>query len=157
MIALGVALQRAGDRIDGGVWSCLSKPVKESELLDAVRSVVGVSSRTRARRAPAVSGQAQRSRLALDILLVEDNPVNRRLAQHVLEKEGYRVVAADNGAAALKTLEDKHFDLILMDVQTSISILSSWTCRCPGWTVLKLPGQFEAGKKLPANTLPSSH
>ncbi len=117
VIVLGSALQRAGDRIDGGVWSCLSKPVKESELLDAVRSVVGVSSRTRARRAPAVSGQAQRSRLALDILLVEDNPVNRRLAQHVLEKEGYRVVAADNGAAALKTLEDKHFDLILMDVQ----------------------------------------
>jgi len=117
VIVLGSALQRPGDRIDGGVWSCLSKPVKESELLDAVRSVVGVSSRTRARRAPAVSGQAQRSRLALDILLVEDNPVNRRLAQHVLEKEGYRVVAADNGAAALKTLEDKHFDLILMDVQ----------------------------------------
>jgi CheY-like chemotaxis protein len=64
-----------------------------------------------------VSGPAQRSRSALDILLVEDNPVNRRLAQHVLEKEGYRVVAADNGAAALKTLEDKHFDLVLMDVQ----------------------------------------
>ncbi len=50
-------------------------------------------------------------------MLVEDNPVNRRLAQHVLEKEGYRVVAADNGAAALKTLEDEHFDLVLMDVQ----------------------------------------
>jgi two-component system, sensor histidine kinase and response regulator len=116
VIVLGSALQRAADRIDGGVWSCLSKPVKESELLDAVRSVVGVS-RGRARRAPAVSGPAQRSRPALDILLVEDNPVNRRLAQHVLEKEGYRVVAADNGAAALKTLEDKHFDLILMDVQ----------------------------------------
>jgi CheY-like chemotaxis protein/HPt (histidine-containing phosphotransfer) domain-containing protein len=117
VIVLGSALQRAAERIDGGVWSCLSKPVKESELLDAVRSVVGVSSRGRARRAPAVSGPAQRSRSALDILLVEDNPVNRRLAQHVLEKEGYRVVAADNGAAALKTLEDEHFDLILMDVQ----------------------------------------
>jgi CheY-like chemotaxis protein len=117
VIVVGSALQRAADRIDGGVWSCLSKPVKESELLDAVRSVVGASSRGRARRAPAVSGPAQRSRSALDILLVEDNPVNRRLAQHVLEKEGYRVVAADNGAAALKTLEDKHFDLVLMDVQ----------------------------------------
>jgi CheY-like chemotaxis protein len=115
VIVVGSALQRAADR--GGVWSCLSKPVKESELLDAVRSVVGVSSRSRARRAPAVSRPAQRTRPALDILLVEDNPVNRRLAQHVLEKEGYRVVAADNGAAALKTLEDKHFDLVLMDVQ----------------------------------------
>jgi CheY-like chemotaxis protein/HPt (histidine-containing phosphotransfer) domain-containing protein len=116
VIVAGSALRREADRIDGGVSFCLSKPVKESELLDAVRSVVGAS-RGRARRAPAVSEPAQRSKPALDILLVEDNPVNRRLAQHVLEKEGYRVVAADNGAAALKTLEDKHFDLILMDVQ----------------------------------------
>src|SRR5882762_6209885 len=77
----------------------------------------GVSSRSGARRAPAESEPAQKIKPALDILLVEDNPVNRRLAQHVLEKEGYRVVAADNGAAALKTLEDKRFDLVLMDVQ----------------------------------------
>jgi CheY-like chemotaxis protein len=79
--------------------------------------VFGVSSRSGARRAPAAPGHEQRIKPALDILLVEDNPVNRKLAQRVLEKEGYRVVAADNGVAALKTLERKHFDLVLMDVQ----------------------------------------
>jgi CheY-like chemotaxis protein/HPt (histidine-containing phosphotransfer) domain-containing protein len=117
VIVLGSALRREADRLDSGVLSCLTKPVKQSELLDAVRSAAGVSSRSRARRAPAARRPAQRIKSALDILLVEDNPVNRRLAQHVLEKEGYRVVAADNGAAALKTLEGKHFDLVLMDVQ----------------------------------------
>jgi signal transduction histidine kinase/HPt (histidine-containing phosphotransfer) domain-containing protein len=53
----------------------------------------------------------------LDILLVEDNPVNRRLAQHALEKTGHSVVTADNGLAALAALEHARFDLVLMDVQ----------------------------------------
>ncbi len=117
VIVLGSALRREADRLDSGVLSCLTKPVKQSELLDAVRSAFGISSRSGARRAPAESEPAQKIKPELEILLVEDNPVNRRLAQHVLEKEGYRVVAADNGAAALKTLERKHFDLVLMDVQ----------------------------------------
>jgi len=117
VIVLGSALRREADRLDSGVLSCVTKPVKQSELLDAVRSAFGISSRSGARRAPAESEAAQKIKPALEILLVEDNPVNRRLAQHVLEKEGYRVLAADNGAAALKTLERKHFDLVLMDVQ----------------------------------------
>jgi CheY-like chemotaxis protein/HPt (histidine-containing phosphotransfer) domain-containing protein len=117
VIVLGSALRREADRLDSGVLSCLTKPVKQSELLDAVRSVFGTSPRSGARGASAAAGPAKRIKPALNILLVEDNPVNRRLAQHVLEKEGYRVVAADNGAAALKTLEREHFDLVLMDVQ----------------------------------------
>jgi two-component system sensor histidine kinase/response regulator len=119
VIVLGSALRREekGNRLDSEVLSCLTKPVKQSELLDAVRSVFDVPSRSGARRAPPASGRSQRIKAALHILLVEDNPVNRRLAQHVLEKEGYTVVAADNGAAALKTLEHRRFDLVLMDVQ----------------------------------------
>jgi len=117
VIVLGSALRREekGERLDSEVLSCLTKPVKQSELLDAVRSGSGIPTRSGARRA--APGRPQRIKPALHILLVEDNPVNRRLAQHVLEKEGYTVVAEDNGAAALKTLERKRFDLVLMDVQ----------------------------------------
>ncbi len=119
VIVLGSAMRREekGDRLDSEVLSCLTKPVKQSELLDAVRSVSGIPPRSGARRAAPASGRSQRIKPALHILLVEDNPVNRKLAQHVLEKEGYTVVAADNGATALKTLERKRFDLVLMDVQ----------------------------------------
>jgi signal transduction histidine kinase/HPt (histidine-containing phosphotransfer) domain-containing protein len=53
----------------------------------------------------------------MDILLVEDNALNRRLAQHVLEKAGHTVVSADSGVAALSALERTRFDLVLMDVQ----------------------------------------
>ncbi|HEX9389787.1 MAG TPA: response regulator [Usitatibacteraceae bacterium] len=60
---------------------------------------------------------AQKKRLNLAILVVEDNQVNRRLAQHVLEKAGHRVVAVDCGAAAIAETAQRTFDLILMDVQ----------------------------------------
>jgi len=53
----------------------------------------------------------------LNILLVEDNPVNSRLARHTLEKAGYAVVVAENGLAALSALEHTRFDFVLMDVQ----------------------------------------
>ena len=62
---------------------------------------------------PLAAGPARR----LDVLVVEDNAVNRRLAQHVLEKAGHAVVVADCGAAALSALERSRFDLVLMDVQ----------------------------------------
>ncbi len=119
VIMLGSALRREeiGDRFEAGVFSFLTKPVKESELLDAVRSVFDVSARRQARSAPAPSAPARRIERELDILLVEDNPINRRLAQHVLEKQGHRILAVDNGAAALEMLERRHFDLVLMDVQ----------------------------------------
>ncbi|TLY56149.1 MAG: response regulator [Gammaproteobacteria bacterium] len=52
----------------------------------------------------------------LAVLLVEDNSVNRRLAQMVLARHGHAITAVDSGAAALEALEHGRFDLILMDV-----------------------------------------
>jgi CheY-like chemotaxis protein len=53
----------------------------------------------------------------LRILLAEDNPVNRRLACHMLEKKGHTVVTAQDGREVLAMLEKETVDLILMDVQ----------------------------------------
>ena len=51
------------------------------------------------------------------ILLVEDNPVNQKMALLMLKKLGYRADKAANGREALAALEAKSYDLILMDVQ----------------------------------------
>jgi two-component system cell cycle response regulator DivK len=51
------------------------------------------------------------------ILLVEDDFMNMRLAQHVLEAEGYTVLGATSGWEALQQLKASTPDLILMDVQ----------------------------------------
>jgi len=69
--------------------------------------------------APALAGPARepaRTR-KLAVLLVEDNSVNRRLAQIVLARRGHTVTAVDSGAAALGALRQGRVDLILMDVQ----------------------------------------
>lgn len=54
------------------------------------------------------------------ILLVEDNPINRKFAQSFLKKAGYRVVTANNGQEALKLCEQEKFDVILMDCQMPV-------------------------------------
>ncbi|HEY8536778.1 MAG TPA: ATP-binding protein [Vicinamibacterales bacterium] len=60
---------------------------------------------------------AARTDAPLTVLLVEDNPVNQRLAQEILERRGHRVVLAGNGREALARLEEGRPDLVLMDVQ----------------------------------------
>jgi signal transduction histidine kinase/HPt (histidine-containing phosphotransfer) domain-containing protein len=56
-------------------------------------------------------------RRRLQILLVEDHPVNQRLVTCLLEKQGHAVVVVGNGHAALEAFAQQAFDLILMDVQ----------------------------------------
>ena len=78
-------------------------------------------SRTRAAATSGVSaagiGLASSESPPLRILLVEDQLANRRLAQALLEKRGYRVEMAHNGCEALELWQEQAFDLILMDVQ----------------------------------------
>ncbi len=51
------------------------------------------------------------------ILLVEDELVNRTVAQRLLEQAGFSVTTAEHGSAALRQLGKERFDLVLMDVQ----------------------------------------
>jgi two-component system, sensor histidine kinase and response regulator len=56
----------------------------------------------------------------LEVLLVEDNPVNQELALRLLEKQDHRVTLANNGAEAVDFFENKRFDVILMDMQMPV-------------------------------------
>jgi len=53
----------------------------------------------------------------LQILLVEDNPINQKVATRLLEKAGHSVTLAVNGREALSCVGVRPFDLVLMDVQ----------------------------------------
>jgi signal transduction histidine kinase/DNA-binding response OmpR family regulator len=53
----------------------------------------------------------------LAILLAEDNPVNQRVAQRMLERLGHAVVVAENGRDAVDALAQRRFDAVLMDMQ----------------------------------------
>ncbi len=51
------------------------------------------------------------------ILIAEDNPVNQKIALIVLKKLGYQADTAANGQEVLLALEDRSYDLVLMDIQ----------------------------------------
>ncbi len=54
---------------------------------------------------------------ALEILLVEDNLVNQKLAETLLRRQQHRVLIAKNGVEAVEKYRERRFDLVLMDVQ----------------------------------------
>jgi CheY-like chemotaxis protein len=56
----------------------------------------------------------------LDILLVEDNLINQKLAVSLFKKWGHRVSVAENGQEALNILENNRFDVIFMDMQMPV-------------------------------------
>lgn len=52
----------------------------------------------------------------LRILIAEDNHVNQKLAKRVFQKLGYSIDMVGNGLEALKLCEQKHFDVVFMDI-----------------------------------------
>lgn len=99
-----------------GISAYLRKPVKQSELFDAILLALEI---TAAEKVDTDSQTAERfKRLGpLRILLAEDSLVNQKLAISLLERHGCTVVAAENGREAVAVWESQDFDLVLMDVQ----------------------------------------
>jgi CheY-like chemotaxis protein len=94
----------------------LAKPLKASQLYDALMSVlVGRTGEGRP-AAPAV-GAGKPADSTLRILLAEDNAVNQKVALHLLERLGHRADVASNGLEAISALERRPYDVVLMDVQ----------------------------------------
>lgn len=52
----------------------------------------------------------------INILLVDDNFINRLLVIHLLEDKGYTVIEAENGYGAIEKLKEEDIDLVLMDI-----------------------------------------
>jgi PAS domain S-box-containing protein len=109
---------RPGDRarcVALGIPVHLTKPVKQSDLMDAIVTVLATPAnrmqRASNRRRKAPGGRTLR------VLVAEDNPVNQQVASGLLEHAGHEPVLAANGREALAMLEKEAFDLVLMDVQ----------------------------------------
>ncbi|HEY3455077.1 MAG TPA: response regulator, partial [Bryobacteraceae bacterium] len=102
-----------------GVAAYISKPIRESELREALRTAYGKTLKGGATRSAAlgVTSSDKRTVGPLRILLAEDNTINQRLTVRLLEKRGHHVVAVNDGVEALEALERDSFDLVLMDIQ----------------------------------------
>ncbi|MBT3381078.1 MAG: response regulator [Lentisphaerae bacterium] len=110
-----------GDRLQSvGFAACLSKPVRQSRLLDCLAEIVengpreSVDSTTNDQKTLVSRMQPP---TGTRILLAEDNAVNQRVALKLLDKFGLEADAVVNGKEAIDALERVDYDLVLMDVQ----------------------------------------
>ena len=119
--SLGASLEN----IPKGIFSeFLAKPVKQSQLFDCMVNAVNRGSQTKADQPLQVTTKLLNKDLAnehpLNILVVEDNAINQKLALRVLSKMGYRADMAGNGAEAIESLQRQKYDLVFMDLQMPV-------------------------------------
>jgi signal transduction histidine kinase/CheY-like chemotaxis protein len=116
-------LSSAGQRGDAkrcrelGIAAYLTKPVRQSELLDAILMALGTKPTKEVPPTLVTQYSVRENVLHLHILLAEDNTVNQVLAVRLLEKRGHKVTVAANGKEALAAIEKDSFDVVFMDVQ----------------------------------------
>jgi signal transduction histidine kinase/DNA-binding response OmpR family regulator len=124
------------------VTATLTKPVRQSQLLECLSSLLrgtGVQRKLRAPTEPATSAASEQ--LACRVLLVEDNPVNQAVARGMLDQLGCTVTSAVNGAEAVALAQAEPFDVILMDCQMP---------QMDGFTATRRIREWEAAEGQPA-------
>jgi CheY-like chemotaxis protein/HPt (histidine-containing phosphotransfer) domain-containing protein len=98
--------------------ACLTKPVRQSQLHDALLQVLGAPKRSRRRvKARTRLDPALASRLPMRLLLADDNVVNQKVAIRLFDQMGYHLDLAADGVEALDAVRRQNYDMIFMDVQ----------------------------------------
>jgi CheY-like chemotaxis protein len=102
---------------EAGVARVLSKPLRQRQLAGALMHIIEPSVQETQVQAPGGGLEPDEMLAGRRVLVVEDNPVNRRVAVAFLDKLGCSTETAEDGLAALELLSgpDQRFDLVLMD------------------------------------------
>ena len=123
------SLDRQGDTAGlaaVGFAAYLTKPVRVRQLLDAVARVMsGEPRQWQMDTQPMITGKmlapaAAQERFLGQVLLVEDNFVNQKVAVRFLERLGCSVEVANNGAEGVAAFQQRRFDIVLMDLQMPV-------------------------------------
>ncbi|MGZ3502639.1 MAG: response regulator [Gemmatimonadaceae bacterium] len=116
-------LSSVGNQGDGvrcrelGIESYLTKPVRQSLLLEAVLSILAMKGRPLPHPVVVTRHSLTEAHRSLHILVAEDNAVNRKLVTALLGKRGHTIVSVVNGREAIAAVAKNVFDIVLMDVQ----------------------------------------
>ncbi len=121
VLLLSSACQR-GDGLrcrELGIAGYLSKPIKQSDLLDAILTTLFAPVRVEV-KPPPLTKHTLREHRRLKVLLAEDNVVNQKVAVNLMARGGHDVSVVCNGQEAVAAWRRGAFDLILMDVQMPV-------------------------------------
>src|SRR5258705_89307 len=116
-------LTSAGQRGDGercrelGIRGYLTKPISRSDLLEALGTVLAGPPGEAGTPEVVTRHTIAESRATLRVLLAEDNPVNQQVAVAMLVKRGHEVHVSSNGREALQAVQERDYDVVLMDIQ----------------------------------------
>jgi CheY-like chemotaxis protein len=105
-------------KFPGVFSSILVKPVKQHHLCMSIQKAFNQDNTvTTEIAAKSVLSADFAKEHPLRILVAEDNPINQKLIERVLNKLGYQPDMATNGVIVLEKLVEKYYDIILMDIQ----------------------------------------
>jgi signal transduction histidine kinase/CheY-like chemotaxis protein len=136
----------AGTHRDLGAQGYLVKPAPASQLFDMIidvlirRAAALEPERARDVADPGTTGAPRASRGQVDILLVEDNEVNRMVAEQTLLAAGLSHANATNGAEAVESFRRNRPRAILMDVSMPVM---------DGYLATRRIREIEAARNLP--------
>ena len=102
------------------VW----KPVKQTALYRALIDVYPASFIQSEKTAEKLTDSSDTEKTAAEpatpkfkVLIADDNPVNQRVAQHMLQRLGYQSDTVETGVAAIEAVENGAYDVVLMDMR----------------------------------------
>lgn len=103
------------------LFAYLTKPVKSSQLHDVLMSLMSPQPEAHRVMKPITITDTIDSHFAeeypLRLLAAEDNPVNQKVLLYILERLGYQAEIVENGVEVLQALEERAYDVVLMDIQ----------------------------------------
>ncbi|MEE4358173.1 MAG: response regulator [Desulfococcaceae bacterium] len=117
MMLTGSKTKNRNDLHHFGIQAAVTKPVRPSDLLDAIISALNIATAKSMTSSGGGEEHPEEKENPLKILVAEDTLFNQKFIIRLLGKRGHEVVIAENGIKAVEALKEEVFDLVLMDVQ----------------------------------------
>lgn len=135
---LGLVIALRFSELMGGSLTAESAPQKGSTFTCELQLRIGQRP-----AGPSPEPGAEPAEASLRILIVDDQPANRRLLEIMLARMNHRTSSATNGRECLEILQREHFDVVIMDLEmpamngfeTAAKILENGLCSSPPYII----------------------